>query len=117
MTAFVKGPEQAILAQNLNFHSAVDPSRPAVIDEAHRVFVNYEIYYFADLELKERFGSDPTAYTGLLTDPVTLDRFAPNAGSPRRDYDGRIYFFPDAAAAAAFDADPSRYALPIYRMM
>ena len=117
MTAFVQGPEQRIQEQQLAFPSAVDPSRAAVIDEAHRVVVNYEVYYFADDELKQRFLSDATTFTGVLTDPVSLRRFQPDATSARRDFAGRIYFFPDAAAAATFDADPNRFAFPVYKMM
>jgi YHS domain-containing protein len=116
VTAFVQGPEQPILEQNLELVSAVDPSRPAVIDRDHRVFVNYEIYYFADSDLRAKFLEDPTAYTGMLTDPVSLVRFRPNPGSPRREREGRIYFFPDASAAARFDAEPDRFAVPIYKM-
>ena len=117
VTAFVQGPEQPILEQNLELASAVDPSRPAVIDRDHRVFVHYEIYYFADSDLKATFLDDPTAYTGLLTDPVSLLRFQPDGGSPRREHAERIYFFPDEDAARRFDADPDRFAVPIYKMM
>lgn len=116
MTAFVEGPEDPIERQHLTFPSAVDPSRPAVIDAAHRVFVNYEIYYVADEDLRQRFLADPPAFTGPLTDPVTLRRFQPDADSPKSEHDGRLYYFPDQASAEAFDADPNRYAVPVYKM-
>jgi YHS domain-containing protein len=43
-------------------------------------------------------------------------RFQPTSGSPRRDHAGRIYFFPSEDSAAKFDADPHRYAVPVYKM-
>lgn len=116
VTAFVEGPEGPIERQHLAFASAVDPSRPAVVDAAHRVFVDYEIYYFADAELRGTFLADPTAYTGLLTDPVTLKRFQPTSVSPEREHGDRIYYFPDETSAKAFDANPDRYAIPVYTM-
>jgi YHS domain-containing protein len=48
---------------------------------------------------------------------VTLRRFQPTASSPRRDYRGRIYLFPAEESAAEFDADPHRYAVPVYKLM
>ena len=116
VTAFVQGPDQPIKGMNLTIPSAIDPSRPAVIDEAHRLFVNYEVYYFADDALKARFQADPVSYTGMLTDPVTLERFQPDTRSPRREFGGRIYYFPGAGSASTFDADPDRFAIPHYKM-
>ncbi len=117
MTAFVEGPDNYLKAQGITLPSAVDPSRAAVIDAEHRVFLNYEVFYFASDEVKQKFLADPIAYCGQLTDPVTLLRFRPTATSPRRDHRGRIYFFPAEESAAEFDADPHRYAVPVYKLM
>jgi Uncharacterized conserved protein len=117
VTAFVEGPDSYLTAQRITFPSAVDPSQVAVIDAGHRVFLNYEVFYFASDELRQKFLADPIAYCGQLTDPVTLLRFQPTASSPRRDYRGRIYLFPAEESAAEFDADPHRYAVPVYKMM
>lgn len=116
MTAFVQGPEAPIRDLELSFPSAIDPARDAVVDSAHRVFVNYEIFYFADETLKSTFLSDPVAHVGELTDPVSLARFRPTAASPRRSHAGRVYYFPDDASAHRFDASPERYAVPVYKM-
>ena len=117
MTAFVEGPDGYLKARGITLPSVVDPSQLAVIDAEHRVFLNYEVFYFASDELKQRFLADPIAYCGQLTDPVTLRRFQPTAASPRRDYSGRIYLFPAEESASEFDADPFRYAVPVYKMM
>lgn len=117
MTAFVEGPDGYLKARGITLASAVDPSQVAVIDTEHRVILNYEVFYFASGELKQKFLADPIAYSGQLTDPVTLRRFQPTATSPRRDYSGRIYLFPAEESAAAFDAEPYRYAVPVYKMM
>ena len=110
----MQGPDNYLKLHRISLPSAVDPSRTAVIDAEHRVFLNYEIFYFADDKLKRSFLADPVAYSGLLTDPVTLRRFQPAADSPRRDHEGRIYLFSGEDSAAGFDADPYRYAVPVY---
>ena len=112
----MEGPDGYLEAQGITLPSAVDPSQTAVIEPDHRVFVNYEVFYFAGEKLKQKFLADPIAYCGRLTDPVTLLRFQPAASSPRRDHEGRIYFFPAEDSAAEFDADPHRYAVPVYKM-
>ncbi len=112
----MQGPENYLKARNITLPSAIDPSRLAVLDEAHRVFVNYEVYFFADQELKRTFSSNPVAYTGELTNPVTQQRFQPAVDSPRAEYAGRLYFFPDSDSAQVFAKDPARFAIPVYRM-
>lgn len=112
----MQGPESYLTAQNMTIPSAVDPSRSAVLDPDHRVFVNYEVYFFADQDLKAAFLKDPTVFTGELTDPVTLQRFLPASDAPRTEYAGRLFLFPGAASAQAFAADPDRFALPVYRL-
>lgn len=116
VTAFVQGPENYLREQGLNFPSAVDATRPAVLDPAHRVFVNYEVYYFADQSLRQRFLSDPTQHTGLVTDPVSLRRFQPTGQSPRAVHVERLYFFESAETHRRFVVEPDTFALPIYRM-
>lgn len=112
----MQGPENYLKAQNMTLPSAVDPSRTAVLDANHRVFVNYEVYFFADQELKATFLKDPTAFTGELTNPVTMQRFLPSSNALRAEHAGRLFLFPDAASAQTFEAEPDRFALPVYRM-
>lgn len=95
----------------------VEPSRSAVIDAAHRSFVNWEIFFFADGETKARFDADPARYCGVLTDPVSRQRFRPGTRSPVSRYDGRTYLFLTDDHKAAFDADPSAYATVNFDMI
>lgn len=92
----------------------IDPTRPAVLDAAHRSFVNYETFFFADDADKRRFDADPTASCGIVTDPVTKQRFRPAADSPRTQFDGRAYLFLNEENKAAFEKMPDTYARPNY---
>ena len=92
----------------------IDPSRPAVLDAAHRSFVNYETFFFADEADKRRFDADPTGSCGVLTDPVTKQRFHPASDAPRSQFNGRAYLFFDEAGKAAFDKAPEALAIPNY---
>ena len=93
---------------------AIDPRKAAVLDVEHRSFVNYETFFFADDADKRRFDADPTASCGVLTDPVTKQRFRPGSDAPRGEFGGRAYFFFTAANKAAFEKAPETYALPNY---
>ena len=88
---------------------AVNTDRKAVIDASHRVFVNYETFYFSDDDAQEAFRRAPHRYSGLLTDPVTRKRFAPGSDSPRRETGGRVLYFASAETAAQFDSDPDEF--------
>jgi YHS domain-containing protein len=81
-----------------------------VLDPDHRSFVNWETFFFADLDSKKKFDADPLRYCGILTDPVTHLRFEPGSRSPSSQYDGRPYFFYSGENKAKFDADPATYA-------
>jgi YHS domain-containing protein len=92
----------------------LDPSRPAVLDAAHRSFVNYETFFFADEADKRRFDADPRASCGFLTDPVTKQRFRPGSDSPRGEFGGRSYVFLSEATKASFEKTPEAFATPNY---
>ena len=87
-----------------------DPSRPARVDVFHRSRVNYETYFFADTAGKARFDADPIAHAGVVTDPVSRQRFRPLPSSPRLLHDGRPYVFFSEESRAAFVAMPDMYA-------
>ena len=57
------------------------------------VRVNHEVYFFAGEETKRAFEHEPWRWCGRVTDPVTLDRFVPEGGSPSLPYEGRKFFF------------------------
>jgi YHS domain-containing protein len=93
----------------LSVKCVVDPSRPAILDAAHRAFVNYEAYYFCDEASMSKFVAAPYQYTGKVTDPVTRARFVPTAESPHRSYGGRLFYFASAEHATAFDGNLIKY--------
>ena len=91
---------------------AVDPAKKAVLDEAHRVFVDSETYYVSNAEARAAFLREPWRYTGLVTDPVSHERFQPDGKSPRAQHAGRLFLFASRGSADRFAADPDEYALP-----
>jgi len=107
----VQGPEKYLNELGLKLPCAVDPSRTAVLDSAHRAFVNYEVYFFADDAAKKAFAAKPYRYTGKVTDPVTLVRFTPTASSPVRSYGGRLFIFSSGQTASTFDSDSTKYGM------
>ena len=111
--AFVQGPEQYLNELGVTLSCAVDPSRSAIIDAAHRALVNYEAYFFADEATKEAFMAEPYRFTGRVTDPVSRARFAPTSNSPVRSHGGRLFYFSSAETAATFDTDPGKYGTPM----
>lgn len=114
MKVFVQDPQIQLQELGIAIPDAIDPKRPAVLDPAHRSFVDYETFFFADEADKRRFDADPTAACGILTDPVTKQRFRPGSDSPRGTFGGRPYVFLSAANQAAFEKDPDAVALPNY---
>jgi len=110
----VQDPEVQLRELGLAIPDVVDPKRPAVLDAAHRSFVDYETFFFADEADKRRFDAEPTASCGILTDPVTKQRFRPAFDSPHGEFDGRMYVFFDAANKATFEKSPAAFARPNY---
>jgi YHS domain-containing protein len=110
----VQDPQIQLQELGLKVPDAIVPARTAVLDTAHRSFVNYETFFFADEADKRRFDADPTASCGILTDPVTKKRFRPGSDSPRTAYSGRAYIFFDTASQDAFEKSPDTFARPNY---
>ena len=110
----MQDPQIQLQELGLTFPDLLDPKRPAILDAAHRSLVNYETFFFADEADKRRFDADPAGSCGILTDPVTKERFKPGSDSPRSYYDGRTYIFFTAENKAAFDKDPGPIARPNY---
>jgi YHS domain-containing protein len=110
----VQDPQIQLLELGIQVADLVDPQRPAVLDAAHRSFVNYETYFFTDEADKRRFDADPTASCGVLTDPVTKQRFRPASDAPRSRFDGRVYLFFTEENRATFEKAPEAFARPNY---
>jgi len=102
--------------KGLSFGDFFDPRRPAVLDAEHCVRLNHEAWFFADTASRERFLADPQQFCGLLTDPVSKQRFRPRRGAPSAQAGGVTYLFETDAHRAAFERDPERYRLPHWEM-
>ena len=110
---FVQGPEIWLNELGISVACVVDPAQNAVLDEAHRVFVNYETYYLSSVAARQTFRQSPWQYTGLVTDPVSRDRFQPDGESPTAAYEGRLFYFVSDAHRETFRQDPEEYAVPV----
>lgn len=95
----------------------VDTVRPAIISDSYRVMLGFESFFFADSAAMLAFLSDIPRYCGVLTDPVTKDRFRPDENSPWLDYNGQTYLFASASSHSMFEAMPAMYYLPNYSML
>jgi len=113
----VKDPWDYLAYQKLEFASAIDPSRPAILDREHARFVNYEIFFFADEAEMKHFDGELPAHAGILTDPVSRERFIPGDAPAQMAHDGRTWYFASDASLAAFVADPDKYTTPDYTML
>jgi YHS domain-containing protein len=112
----VKDPEVYLKELGVELPCAIHPEKGAVLDSAHRSYVNHEVYFFSSAGARRRFEKDPLRYCGLVTDPVSLERFRPTRASPRADHAGRPYFFASEATRSTFQGDPIAYANPKRKM-
>lgn len=105
----MQGPEKYLKELGIAIPCIVDPTRPAMLDSAHRAFVNYETYYFCDDASMSKFVAAPYRYTCKVTDPVSRNRFVPIAESPTRSFGGRLFYFVSEKTADAFDKNVIKY--------
>ena len=112
----MQDPAGFMNALDLSVDCLVRKRRPAVIDEEHWARVNYEIYFFADGEGMRRFLDRPHKYCGIVTDPVSQERFRPVEDSPRIDRKGIPYYFLSDSTMAVFEEHAESLALPNYKM-
>ncbi len=89
---------------------------PAVLDVEHRLFVNWETFYFSDAQAKASFAEAPHRYSGKLTDPVSRNRFQPSDASPKREFRGRVFYFNNEENTKKFDAAPENFEKPVVGM-
>ena len=108
---FVQGPEPYLERMRARLVDPIRPSKPAKIAARLRYHVNWEIFYFADRTTLDEFRKHVTQYCGVLTDPVSGERFRPNASSPMVRHAGRAYYFTSDATRAKFQAAPLDYAM------
>jgi YHS domain-containing protein len=89
----------------------VDTTQVGSLDRRLHAKVNGEIYRFSRPATMARFRRDPARWCGILRDPVSGERFAPDPRSPRYPYRDSPYFFASDSTLAVFRADPERYAI------
>jgi YHS domain-containing protein len=109
----VQGPEIWLNQLGITVACVVAPDQMAVLDEAHRVYVNYETYYLSSLEARQAFEREPWRYTGLVTDPVSGERFQPGHNSLSVTHEGRLFYFSSRETAETFGAEPKSFATPV----
>jgi YHS domain-containing protein len=112
----VQDVPQFVRRKEVGLFDYLDNRVEAVIDSEHCVRLNYETYFFGDLWTKERFRSDPVMFCGLLTDPVSRERFRPSEDSPRSSYEKVTYYFQDRSNRDLFELSPMTYRLPSWSM-
>ena len=105
----MKDPGRYLQIQELEFACAVEPGKKAQIIPAMRERVNHEFFYFSSSKAKDTFQKNPVAYVGKLTDPVTHERFEPDADSPKLVFEGRRYFFSSNESREKFLEKPENY--------
>ena len=113
---FVQDVPGSVQRRQLSFQDYLDARRPAVIDAAHCVRLNYETYFFADAWERERFLSDPILYCGLLTDPISRERFRPSVDSPRFTHRDVSYYFQSEKNRERFEEESDMCRLPGWKM-
>jgi YHS domain-containing protein len=116
VAVFVQDPDQYMKLQGISVPCAVAPGRSAQIEPTHRSCLNFEVFYFSDTQMKQKFDEDPLRWCGALTDPVTLQRFHPGRRSPKTEAGGRPYYFVCAENLATFQARPDSFSVPHFRM-
>lgn len=116
MRVFVQDPQIYLDQLGLVLPDWLDSTQNAVLDSAHRSFVNFETFFFASAENKATFDENVSEYCGRLTDPVTLDQFQPGPAAPHTSYQGREYYFVSDSTYQLFTQMSEMYALPNYQM-
>ena len=102
----MQDPERYLKALNIVPPCTVYPKRKAIVDSSLRTKVNWELFYFSSKAAKDLFVKNPLRYCGLLTDPVTRQRFQPTAKSPHATYRGREYYFSADSCRTRFLGTP-----------
>ncbi len=105
----MQDPERYLQPMRPSLRDPVN-GRRARVDARTRVRVGVDFFYFANARNRDQFAGDPVRWAGTLSDPVTLRRFHPDAGSPRTTWQERLYVFASDSTAAAFHAAPDSFA-------
>lgn len=113
----MEDPEVYLAELGISLSCATADGQPARLDSTTRCYVNYEIFFFSDESERTRFESDPLQYCGIVTDPISRQRFRPTSLSPRFDCNDHPYYFFTEENMATFATSPMMYATPNYKML
>jgi len=116
MKVFVQDPESYLTALGVDLAGVMTPGAAAILEEDFRTRVNWEVYFFASEAARTRFNDNMVEHCGMITDPVTRERFRPSQSAPRIEHRGVVYFFSSDSTAAVFASMPDSLAHPIHRM-
>ena len=116
MRVFVQDPLPNILKHNISFLGTIDKSKSAVVSDSTIRQVNWETFLFSDKSAAEKFDNNPIKYCGILTDPITRQRFRPGVDSPTSEYEGRKFYFWTIESKETFDRMPAYYSAPNIKM-
>jgi YHS domain-containing protein len=105
---FSQDPERYLREMKVSLRCPVRPARRAIFDSSLRMKVNQDIFFFSNTSAMKTFRKDPIRYCGVLTDPVSRERFRPTRQSPHVTFRGREYYFAADATLARFQAQPER---------
>lgn len=114
---FVQDPGGFLDNLDVELTCAMVEGADAVVNKNHGTWVNHELFFFSSASEKDEFLKQPERFCGILTDPVTRERFEPNELSPRLDHEGRPYFFLSEGSLSRFAATPDSFAVPSGRMV
>lgn len=112
----MQDPDPYLEELEIAVRCAVNPRMPARMNAAHRARVNHEIYYFATNRELQKFTKKPLQYCGVVTDPVSMQRFEPNSLSPSRVHEGIPFYFLSEENRDQFLASPDSFVVPQLRM-
>ncbi len=93
-----------------------EPEKPAAGSAELFTRINYEGFFFCNRDELTRFQANPVEFCGLLTDPVSKQRFRPTKESVSDRHEGVRFFFESKQTANLFQANPEEYMLPGFKM-
>lgn len=108
----MQDPTSYLDTLGVSLPSALDPTRNATLHASAVSRVNHEVFLFHDTQEKRRFDADPLAHCGLVSDPVSRQRFRPTADSPRETAQGIPFYFISPETRDMFTAHPDSFATP-----
>jgi YHS domain-containing protein len=106
---FSQNPERYLREMKVSLRCPVRPARRAVFDSSLRMRVNQDIFFFSSTSAMKTFRKDPLRWCGILTDPVSRERFRPTPQSPHVTFRGREYYFAADTTLVRFQAQPERF--------